>query len=533
MKTGLSRSKTIFIVLTLAFAFLIVYGLVEQPGYTDAFYHFNAANRLVSGDGLTDPYLWTYVAAPDNLPAPSHLYWMPLTSLVSAIGMALFNAPGSYAAAQFPLALMLWGTSILAYHLGLRLGDGRRHAWVAGLLTLFSGFFTRFWGATDTFAPYVFTGALCMLWMGLGMTAESPRRRHTYWLLAGVFAGLAHLTRADGVLFVLVGLAVMFWPGELLRQKVSRQRFLWAVLLVVGYLLVMTPWFVRNLNVVGTLLPVGGTQSIWFTRYDDLFNYPVDSNPATFFADGLGLLLSSRWDALVTNGIRFIAEEGLVVLAPLMLIGLWVRRRDPFLRGFWIYALGMHLAMTFVFTFPGVRGGQFHSAAALIPWWAALGAAGLDNVVDWVAARRRTWNPGIAKPLFSVMLVFLAVYLSLSISLQSRTMAGTPSSYQKLAAIIPAGSRVMINDPAALYYFTGLGGVVLPNEAADVIPEIANRYDIDYLVVENVTDDGRIRANPFRLVFNADAPPDFLILVDEFSVNGMRLYQIQHEGNEP
>jgi hypothetical protein len=35
-----------------------------------------------------------------------------------------------------------------------------------------------------------------------------------------------------------------------------------------------------------------------------------------------------------------------------------------------------------------------------------------------------------------------------------------------------------------LYYFTGLGGVVVPNEAPSVIPEIAARYAIDFVVIE-------------------------------------------------
>lgn len=33
--------------------------LAGAPGHTDAFYHFNAANRLEAGDGLVDDYLWT------------------------------------------------------------------------------------------------------------------------------------------------------------------------------------------------------------------------------------------------------------------------------------------------------------------------------------------------------------------------------------------------------------------------------------------------------------------------------------------
>ncbi|MCL4251506.1 MAG: hypothetical protein KJ065_25365, partial [Anaerolineae bacterium] len=79
-------------------AFVIV-RTVAAPTYTDAYYHFNAAAQLAGGQGLTDAYLWNYIGAPLSLPAPSHLYWMPFTSITAAAGMWLLNAPGSQGAA--------------------------------------------------------------------------------------------------------------------------------------------------------------------------------------------------------------------------------------------------------------------------------------------------------------------------------------------------------------------------------------------------------------------------------------------------
>src|SRR5437868_4378732 len=70
---------------------------VTQPGYTDAYYYFGGAAQLAQGRGFTEPYLWTYLAAGDApavAPAPgtqrwpSHMYWMPLTSIVAAPFMA-------------------------------------------------------------------------------------------------------------------------------------------------------------------------------------------------------------------------------------------------------------------------------------------------------------------------------------------------------------------------------------------------------------------------------------------------------------
>ena len=61
----------------------------------------NVANSLLAGDGFVVHYLWTYVDAPESMPAPSYRYWMPLTSVLAAVGMALAAAPDSFQAAQF------------------------------------------------------------------------------------------------------------------------------------------------------------------------------------------------------------------------------------------------------------------------------------------------------------------------------------------------------------------------------------------------------------------------------------------------
>ena len=59
----------------------------SMPGYMDADYYFVGGMQLAEGKGFTEPYLWNYLDDPSGLPHPSHTYWMPLASIVSAIGM--------------------------------------------------------------------------------------------------------------------------------------------------------------------------------------------------------------------------------------------------------------------------------------------------------------------------------------------------------------------------------------------------------------------------------------------------------------
>lgn len=502
--------------LALAAALIFTRALAARPGFTDAFYHFNAANRLVSGQGLTDAYLWNYIYLPETLPAPSHLYWMPLTSLTAAAGMWLLNTPGSYAAAQIPLALLLAAAAYNGFWLGARIGGGRRHAWAAGLVTLLGGYYLRFWGATDTFALYAAVGSLALTYLALGVTGG-----RVGWLaLAGFMAGLAHLTRADGLLLVPVGWAAIVWSRWGWRRTAAALAAFSA-----AYLLTLLPWFARSSAVVGAPLPVGGAQALWFTSYDDIFNYPAGA--AAGLAADFGALLAARWQAFTQNLGTFIAVEGLVALWPLMLLALWRRRRDPFLRGFWLYALGLHLVMMLVFPFPGMRGGLLHSAAALLPWWAALALAGLDDATAWAARRRRSWRLATARRVFTAALLVFVAALSFWLALPRRVTDAAPPFYAYLAGLLPADARLMVNDPAQLYYFTGLGGIVIPNEDPAVIVELARRYGVRYLLLEEVTPDGRAALGAPQSFWPAlAAPPAYLEPISLAGFPDKRLYAI-------
>lgn len=244
----LTRGTIIYLILSLIGAFAVVYYYNQQPGYTDSFYHYNGAVSIATGKGFVDPYLWTYIGAPESLPAPSHLYWMPGTSIIVSLGMFIFGA--NYFGAKFGLALCLWGALIVAYWLGKRFGGSTRYAWLAGFLTLFSGFFTDVWGQTDTFAPYAFFGSMALVFIGLGISSESKNWR--WWIFAGGFAALGHLVRTDGLLLLITGWSVLLWPFNRAGYK---KRLFWLIPFTLAYIVVMSPWFIRNLNAIGTILP--------------------------------------------------------------------------------------------------------------------------------------------------------------------------------------------------------------------------------------------------------------------------------------
>ena len=491
---------------------VIVCGLaarfIPQPGYTDAYYYFGDARQLAGGQGFTEPYLWNYLGtprAPDpGAPLwPSHLYWMPLVSIVAApwlaAALALAQWTGRVAltnaalfrAAQLPFILLAAALPLLTYWVTVSLGAARRPAIIAALLTLFSPFYFVFWTTTDAFALYALAGAGALV---CAVQAERQPSRARWWLLAtGLAVGLAHLTRADGMLLLL---CLLLWVAARPAGRPGwRARLAGLACLLIGYGLVMAPWFWRDWLVSGSPLGLGGLRTAWLTNYDDLFTFtPERLTPAAYLAAGAASLLSGKWAALLTNAQTVIAVQCGIVAFPFVLVGAWRLRRHPLIQLAMLYGLALLAAMTLVFTFPGARGGYFHSGAALLPFLMPAAALGLEAAVEAVARRLPHWQPEKSKPIFGALLVAFAVLLTAAVFWQ-RVIGAQPTTWSAservygeagawLATQGDTGVITAANDPPGWNYWTGRPAIVIPNGDAATLRQAMQTYGARFVLLD-------------------------------------------------
>jgi hypothetical protein len=299
-------------------------------------------------------------------------------------------------------------------------------------------------------------------------------------LLIGLLAGLAHLTRADGILLLpVVALAPLISLRSHTTFRVSRftlSNFSFLIsnfsLLIVGYLLVMLPWFVRNLALIGASLSPAGAKTLWLRAYD---------------WGWLDILRSKLWAVGVNLG-RFLAEDCLVFLLPFVLIGLYrLRRRPPFTFSL-IYISLTCCAHSLAFTFPGPRGGFFHASAAALPFLYVAGVEGLDAAMGW-AARRRRWNLRQARVVFSTAMVVAAVALSAyAVAQKLPAWSRSDEVYLEVGAWLARqgaeDAKVMVANPPAFWYHTGHPAVVVPDDDVETLLDVCERYGVDYLVLD-------------------------------------------------
>jgi hypothetical protein len=453
---------------------------LEHPSYFDAYYYTTNAQRLAAGQGFTEEIIWQYLDDPAGLPHPSHTYWMPLPSLLGAAGYALF---GSFRGAQLPFWLLAGLLPLLAYAISWRLARERWQARTAALLTAAGGYYAAYWVQPSTFSLFAWTGGGCLL--ALAWAQEKGHGR--LWLLAGAAAGLSHLARADGLLLAPVaGLIWLWWWWE--RRPSAAAVWRAAALLALGYLLPMAPWFWHSYRASGSALSTVGTQTIFLTEYNDVFAYGRTFDLAHYLNWGWSNIIRSKLSAIWLAVQTFIAVTGLTAFVVFVVAG-WLaswRRQElrRFLRPATLYTAVLYSVMTLVFTFPGRHGSLLHSSTALWPWSMALVPAGIAAMVDWIAARRRTWRPRQARLLFAVAFLIMAYAVTFSVAGGQPLRREEAAFYERLAQQLPAEAVVMTGDPPGLHYHTGRRAIAIPNEGPDVLLQAARRYGAGYLLLD-------------------------------------------------
>ncbi len=501
----------------LVLAGLVVYTVtswpISQPGTMDSHYYYGGGRSLLEFRAFVEPYIWNYLDDPAPLPTPSHLYWMPLSSMLVALAQAVMGK--TFAAAKTPFILLAVVLPLVSYSTSWRLTQNKRHATIAALLTIFSGFYFPYWTIPETFAPFAVTGSLSLYALG-----RWQEERGNGWLLGvGLLSGLGHLCRADGVLLLGIGLLLVVLsmsrrPKELARSLAT---------LLAGYLLVLVPWMARNWLVIGRPLPTSGLATIFLKSYDELFSYGVMPSLTSYLTWGWKNILSSKLSAGWTSLQTFAAVNNLIFLTPFTLVGLWQTRRRSFLRPAFAYGIGLYGVMTLLFTYPGIRGGLFHSSAALLPTVFALSMVGLDTSVAWVARRRRQWDQQQARWFFSLGIVALAIGLSAFVYTRGVIGTGTyvaPSWNRTDHAMAQVGRWieeqdkdspvVMVGNPPAFTYHSNLWSIVVPNEGIDETLNAARRYGAKYIVLDHN------RPNPLAAVYSGvETHPALVVIWDE------------------
>lgn len=526
------RLADLLILFTVALlARVIAAALVGFPPYTDPAYYALVANQLATGHGFSVPVLWSFLEvggrlpADPQLPVPSNGHWMPLTSIVSA-GFMWVLGPG-WRAGQVPMVVLSALLVPATYAVGVDLWRSRWVGIVAAMLAIFAGPLLVMYPTVDNFAVFGVCGAGA-IWCAVH-AIRSPRP--IVWLVvSGLAGGLATLSRVDGFL-LSVAPAAATW---VLWQRGDRRVALIGLgVAAVAFLLVMSPWLIRNVAVFGSALPSAGGHTLFITDYNEQFSIAHDPSLSSYLAWGLpaiiGSKLASWWDLLGRTAVLL----GGIFIIPFV-AGLWFQRRRPDLLPFLTYFVLMFFAMGFVFTFHAPKGAFYHSAPAWLPLALPLAVASVGRTAS---AAGRLW-PFLRRTATHRFLVVAGLVGAMALSLigsavllriwntahQRDVAAGCFFTSHNLTDAV-----VLYSDPASLWWVSGNPGVAGPFNGFDTQQRVIEAYDVQYVVVTLRDDASRDPLGFWNGASATDAEghhATFLPTTPVFEAPGVRIYKV-------
>jgi len=472
----------------------VVFGLHPDAAYPDSYYYVDVARALHAGQGFNIDFIWSFVDVGGRIPAhpvlpiPSNAHWMPLAAVIQLPTMWLLGATPLASAIPFLIVGSL--AAPMTWLLARELGCSPRVALLAGIAVAVPGAATIFMSQPDNLALYQPLGT-AVLWL----TVRGLKGHRWSYALAGLVVGLATLARNDGVILgAVVGLAFVWdrwraWRSNGSRVPAIPWRYAFACFGL--FLIVMAPWYARQLTVFGSLSPSSTSGRILLiATYDQMNSVTSDTSMAAFLGQGIGPLLQSRVLGLVSALQIYFVIAIPIVLGPFVLIGAWARRRSLEFGPFFLYAGLLFGASGLLFAVHVPYGTFLHSAVAMVPFTFILAFEGAVLASHWAARHRPAWTQDGAARLFLVVaaasvVVNAAAFTALAIPSWNADRDGRVAAGRALdAAGAPQADLLLSADPGGFKYFTGRGGVVTPNDSLDVIRQVAADYNIRWLVLE-------------------------------------------------
>jgi hypothetical protein len=281
----IKRVASVLVLVIAILCLLILFNATYWPfSVDDAVTLYASFGKYIATSGLL-PHGNLYEAYPMHVP------------LNYAFIFQLFGWINEYAAALIPAMLSIAVVGV-AYELGCELFDWQSGL-IAALLVVLAPMFTH-WASTG------YVDLPCGFYYGMSLLFTARLARSGLWtdaVLAGSMAGLAAWTKNSGLLIVpAIGIWFVYRYG-LFRQIPNRgtTKFLQLALVIGAFVIVAGPWYLRNLGMIGALLPPTGWTWKAERTLSNLIPYLVDSHYGVVGGVFTGGFAYTLWQLWVTR----------------------------------------------------------------------------------------------------------------------------------------------------------------------------------------------------------------------------------------
>ena len=515
---------------------LLVAGEISFPTAEPSAYYVGVAHSLMSGEGLVSNGVWSYATPPLEVPKAAFELWLPMSTFVSAAAMSVLGT--TFWAAQVGGALLGAAVAPLAWIIGRETAqvqglDARRSralAITSGLLAAVLSPLVLGSVVPDSYMPFtVFMLAAAILVPRVigarNGQGGATRPSIIVGLGLGLILGLSYLSRQE---VIWLGLTLVLMQAWVLRSRPRGTRLREAAArlgpVVVGGLLVVVPWLVRNMIELGSAFPGQAVENMFLIDNEDIFAFRDRPSATGYLAQDLVTIVSNPLRAAVDGFINVITLPAFPVgIAGLVaLVGLWrspALRRPTALLAVLASATMIFLTTMLLFPVATLWGTFMHSAGPLLVGLAVLAALGGDTLLAAISARREWERPNIVIAPFALV-AMASLFTIFQINVISDQAAGTASRYAGLGSALAAAAEAddmavpdtLITDhPMWLAEATGGFAIALPDEDLEAVMALSDMFDAPWVVVVGdrgrypdalLTDDARacLSTDPARLM---------------------------------
>jgi hypothetical protein len=232
--------------------------------------------------------------------------------------------------------------------------------------------------------------------------------------------------------------------------------------------------------------------------YNELYSYPADILTfSRWWKFGLSKIIGVRFKVLYLNLQSTLASLGIIFPGVFTAFGIFRYRRNSVAQLGVTYWLLLIFVMTVIFPFAGMRGGFFHSGAALMPLIWVMVPVGVDVVTEWTVKTLK-WETRKIKPFFVGMLFLYVILFSLAIS-YSNIIGTNPDTapvwdqhiraYQAVEEVVQglttnSEAIIITATPPAYTSITGRPSIAIPNGGIEPLLAVIERYDAKYMLLE-------------------------------------------------
>jgi hypothetical protein len=269
---------------------------------------------------------------------------------------------------------------------------------------------------------------------------------------------------------------------------------------VIGGLVVVGPWLIRNLQTFGSPLPSQVVDNALLRRSTDIFAWLDPPTVEGFLAQGPAVILGNQLAGVVHNLLSVLIVPafplGVVgLIAVVALRGSPALRRPTGLQALMVSGMLTFLVTSLVFPVATLSGTFLHAAGPLLVGLAICAALGGDALMVRVSRWRGWPRPNvIVAPIALLALVVSLAALQVAVAARQASEVGdrvrqVAVALDHLGAVATAGGgparpTVLMSDhPMWLADATGQPVIALPDETPAAVADLARHFGADWLVV--------------------------------------------------